>query len=260
MPVTPNTKQPPATAPKPTTPHDGAWVQDPNTHAFTWSPHATPDPGLVRDWGYGPMTDIRQDPTGVRNHGAWTPVHGGGWSWTWGANPDPNLARTYGTDALTDPDHTPNHADAHGKNTPPPPDVTAPTLTDTWKGVAPDVTGEVPPEPQDDTHGNLLGATEPPPHSAFHVSPGSIRDVESLIASGIDTQIDEYEALKRYAEASYGQNLYMEGTREQIRNTQDRLLLAVGDVVTLAGQYNEMLNRAAQSYARADLDSFLPGS
>jgi hypothetical protein len=49
-----------------------------------------------------------------------------------------------------------------------------------------------------------------------------------------------------------------QATREQLMNTQNNLLLQVADSVKLAGDYLQMLNAAAQNYARADIDSFPP--
>jgi hypothetical protein len=203
------------------------------------------------------MTDIRQDPTGVRNHGAWTPVRGGGWQWTWGANPNPSLVGTYGADKLANPDRTPNGANTKAMNTPPPPDVRPPNVTDAWKGVAPDITGKLPGS-EGTSNGQL---TEPPAHPAFMVEPGTIRDAESFLLTVIDDQIAKYNNLKAYVAESHGQNLYNHGAGyEAITVPQHRLLLGIGDAIELAGQYTQMLNIAAQSYAKADINSFLPGT
>ena len=139
-----------------TTPHDGAWHQDP-FGTWTWSSHTTPDPGPVSQWGYETLTDPRRSPTGERNYGTWVPQHGGGWKWEWARTPDPKLGNSLGYDKLTDPDHIPTVNDtltegelkgdsATDHNRPPPPDVVPPTLTDGWGNHAPDLTGNIPPQ------------------------------------------------------------------------------------------------------------------
>ena len=251
----PPTTKPTTPAPAPSTPNGGAWTQDPTSHAWTWTRGATPDPALAKAWGTAALTDIRQDPTGVRNHGAWTPVHGGGFTWTWGADPDPATVHAYGKDKATDPDHTPTGADTKSKNTPAPPDVTPPTLTDKWGGVPPHVTGDVPGSSSSTT------VDHPPAHPAFLVSPGSIRNAETVVLSLADQGIVMYNSLKNYVSMSHGQNLYTNGAGwEQIVTPQDRLLLGIGDALELVGQFAEMLNLSAQNYAKADKDSFMPGA
>jgi hypothetical protein len=239
----------------PSTPHGGAWTQS-GDGQWTWTPQATPDPGLVSQWGLGSLTDIRQDPTGIRNHGAWTPGHGGGWSWTWGASPDPHLADNWGTDTLTNPDRSPNDVDTSAENTPPPPDAQPPTVTDTWNGVPPDITGTVTPTP---AGGGSQAVSEPPQHHPYLVSPGGIRNAETVLLAQVDAAIGNYNSLRDYVTMSQGQNLYANGAGYgQIVAPEHNLLLQIGDVLEMAGQFCLMLNNAAQSYAKADLDSFLP--
>jgi hypothetical protein len=249
--------QPPAT-PVPSTPNHGAWQQH-SDGSWAWAWNAAPDPNLVGQWGYEAVTDIRRDPTGHANHGSWSPVHGGGWTWQWGVDPDPNLVKTYGHDKLTNPDRTPHGADPGGLTHPPPPDVNPPTIADSWNGVAPDITGAVPKPPDDGSQPPPVD--RPPHHSAYLVSPGSIRNGENVLLAQIDAQIGDYTSLKNYVAASHQQNIFSDGaTREDLINRQDQLLLQIADAVELAGQFTRMLNNAAQSYARADIDSFLPQS
>jgi hypothetical protein len=240
----------------PPTKTGGAWVHG-GDGGWTWTPGATPNPDDVSKWGLDAITNITRDPAGNRNHGAWTPSHGGGWQWTWGANPDPNLVDKYGKGPLTDPDHAPNGADTKDQNSPLPADVKAPDLADAWHGTPPAVTGNVPGA----TNDSSTTVDHPPDHPAFMVSPGSIRNAETVLLQQIDTQINEYTALKNYVQASLGQNLYMEGaTHNDFQSIEDHLLLGIGDAVELAGQFTQMLNITAQSYAKADIDSFLPST
>ena len=246
---------PTPTAPPPTTPNNGAWNQNADG-SWTWVRGGTPDPTLASQWGTTSLTDIRQDPTGAANHGSWTPEHGGGWAWTWGTNPDPTLASHYPPGSLSDPDHTPNGADTHDQNTPPAPNVDPPTVADTWNGIAPDVTGAVPLPP--DGGSQPPAPDVPPVHRAYSVSPGSIRNVETVVLAQIDSQIGDYSALKSTVAASQSQNVYTAEAREQLISAQNHVLLQIGDVIELAGQYVRMLNNAAQNYAAADLGSFMP--
>jgi hypothetical protein len=254
MPATRNKgdSQPPP-PPPPSTPNHGAWTQ--NNGQWVWTPNATPDQGLVKQYGYGSLTDIRSDPSGTLNHGAWTPQHGGGWTWTWGANPDPNLAKTWGDGALSNPNQTPQGGG--GVATPPPPDVTPPDISDTWGGDAPSVTGTLPPPPD----GTPQTVTQPPSHSPYVVSPGGIRNAENVLLGQIDTAISQYDDLKASVEQSATENLYPDGaTRAQLLAIEHNLLLNIGDALQLAGQYVSMLNYSAQNYAHADIGSFLPQS
>jgi len=184
-------------------------------------------------------------------------VHGGGWAWTWGAKPDPNLAKTYGNDKLTNPNQTPGGAPGPGDpngDQPLPPDVVPPTLKDIW-GVAPEVTGQIPPLPG----GSQPPASQPPSHSPYRVSPGSIRNAETTLLARTDAQISQYDELKAYVGQARSQNIYSSDggvTEGQLSTKQDRLLQNIGDAVELYSQYINMLNYAAQNYAHADISSF----
>ena len=163
---------------------------------------------------------------------------------------------SYGTDALTNPNHTPNGADPGPDITDPPPaDVHSPALSDAWNGVPPDVTGALP-IPDSGTASQTV--SEPPVHRAYAVSPGSIRNAESVLLRQIDSQIGDYNYLRNYVETAKTQNLYTSETRERLVSAMDNLLLEIGDAVELAGQFTRMMNNAAQSYAKADIDSYLP--
>jgi hypothetical protein len=270
---TPSPNQPPPPGSNP-----GAWTQH-SDGSWTWVPGATPDPNLVKQWGNAALTDPRRDPTGTPAPGAWEykgrPT---GWIWVWGANPDPNLVKQWGKDKLTNPDQTPSGAplppdgsdipggqppgipqgQAGDPGHPPPPDVVPPTVKDIWSGVAPDVTGQLPPPPDGTTPPTV---SKPPSHPAYFVSPGSIRDAENRLLAEEDAQISEYNDLKAYVAQTPGQNLYSESMpMETLRNTQDVLLLNIGDSIEVVGQYISMLNYAAQDYAHADIGSFVPDS
>ncbi len=245
----------------------GAWTQKPDG-SWTWVPGATPDPNLVKQYGNGALTDIRRDPNGNLNHGAWGRNGRGGWAWVWNADPDPSLVKQYGYDKLTNPKvdpgghgwaGRPGPGDPNSSDHPLPPDVVPPTIKDIW-GVAPEVTGQIPPPPD----GSQKPVSEPPSHSAYRVSPGSIRNAETTLLARTDAQISQYNDLKAYAEQTRSQNIYYTDdagdavmTEMQLSNTQDRLLQNIGDAVELYGQYINMLNYAAQNYAHADIGSFL---
>ena len=133
--------------------------------------------------------------------------------------------------------------------------VHSPALSDAWNGVPPDVTGALP-IPDSGTASQTV--SEPPVHRAYAVSPGSIRNAESVLLRQIDSQIGDYNYLRNYVETAKTQNLYTSETRERLVSAMDNLLLEIGDAVELAGQFTRMMNNAAQSYAKADIDSYLP--
>ena len=263
----PTTAPPPASAGLATGPNGyyipGAWTQANNS--WTWTPGASPDPTLVSQWGAEAMSDPTRDPTGVVNHGVWennTPD--GGWQWVWGATPAPGQVGDRDgppptTAALTNPNQAPNGYVLPGNpGSPPPPDVVPPTVVDSWNGVAPSVTGTLPPPAAGSTPSQV---SQPPSHSPYAVSPGGIRNAENTLLGQVDTQIGDYNNLKAYVAASAGQNLYSEGaSREELGNVQDNLLLQIGDAIELAGQFTSMLNYAAQNYANADINSYFPES
>jgi hypothetical protein len=237
----------------------GAWTQKPDG-SWTWVPGATPDPNLVKQYGNGALTDVRRDPNGNLNHGAWVRNGRRGWAWIWNADPDPNLVKKYGKDKLTNPNQDPAGAQGPGDPNnwehPLPPDVVPPTVADIWGGVAPDVTGQLPPPPD----GSPGAVDKPPSHRAYLVSPGSIRNAENTLLARTDAQISQYNDLKAYVEQTRSQNIYYDDsgvTEGQLSTTQDRLLQNIADAVELYGQYISMLNYAAQNYAHADVGSFI---
>ena len=243
--------QPKGYKPPPPTPHLGAWTQD--NGQWKWDPQGTPNRNLVDQYGDGAITDVRQDPGGTLNYGAWTPVRGGGWQWTWGAKPNPNLVDDWGEGALTDPGRTPHGGG--GTALPPPPDVVPPDVVDSWGGVAPSVTGELPPPPD----GSSQTVSQPPSHPAYAVSPGSIRNAENVLLGQIDAEISQYNDLRAFVESASSSNIYTDGaTRFQLLNAQHNLLMSIGDALQLAGQFVSMLNYSAQNYAHADIGSFVP--
>ncbi|GAA5199777.1 hypothetical protein GCM10023322_76190 [Rugosimonospora acidiphila] len=236
---------------------NGSWSQN-SDGTFTWNAHKEPDPNLVKQWGHAAVTDVQQDPTGVRNKGSWH-VYGKGAQWVWGDDPNQNDLHAYSYDELTDPDHLPNNAQhpSYDGNKPPPPDVVAPELKDTWGGVAPDVTGKNIVS-ADNGSGSPQQVTSPPHHAAYLVQPGGIRDVENTVLAEIDANLANYDSLKTAVANALPDGLYMPNMVGEMTHTQDRLLLNVGDTLELTGQFTRALNNAAQLYARADLDSFLP--
>jgi hypothetical protein len=237
-------------------PGSGAWQQS-SSGTWTWNSTGTPDPTLVSQWGYTAITNIEESPTGTPNTGSWVPQHGGGWDWLWGDNnPDQNLINTYGRAQLTNPDYMPGDGNnpTDGANQPVPDDVNTPNLNDIWNGNPPIVTG-------DPTGSPPSGQTvsTPPVHSPYVVAPGDIRNAESVVLNTVDGVVTDYDSLQSQVSAAKSDNVYMTGT-DSLINGQDRLLLNVGDALELAGQFVSALNNAAQYYAKADIDSYLPQS
>jgi hypothetical protein len=250
-----NSSSPPGAA------NTGAWTQN-SDGTWTWVPGATPDPNLVKQWGTAALTNIAIDPSGNLNHGAW--IQNNGWQWVWGANPDPHWVKQYGQAAMTNPNQSPAGGMGPGnKNSPDypqPSDVVPPTVTDIWNGVAPDVTGKLPPLPNDEQG---VAYTEPPIVTTYKVSPGSIRNAESQLLARADITINQYNDLKAYVEQARSQNIYSDSagaSKANLSSTQDHLLLNIGDAIEVCGQFIGMLNYAAQNYAAADIGSFLPES
>ena len=246
--------------PMPTSPNGGAWTQ-PNGPGspFVWSPGATPDPGLVSQWGYTAITDNRQDPTGVMNHGTWVPTGRGGWNWAWGATPSPDLVSKYGASALTDPNKDPNGStrDAPGGTTLPPPLVTPPSVADAWGGQMPDVTGQV------NNDGDNQTVSQPPTHPAFAVSPGQIRYAGQVILEKADVGIQTYDQLQAAVAAAPTDNALPNqyddpSDREMLLNTMNSLTLSAADALRAAGQFAGLYSDTANMYAHADQQSFVP--
>jgi hypothetical protein len=225
------------------------WVRDDNGD-WTWVRSGVPDASQLQDWGWATLTDITQNPNGDMNIGYWAPQHGGGYSWVWGAEPPEGLRDTPG---ITNPNHVPGGHDGDRTGvTTIPRDVQVPTLDDSWDGRPPDVTGDVDLDP------NVPPGTveTPPDHPPFAVSPGAIRDAETVLTTQIDSAISDYDSMVAAVEAAKTQNLY-HGNKPEVTHTSDQLLLAVADAIHLAGQFTQSLNQSAQMYARADLDSFM---
>jgi len=148
----------------------------------------------------------------------------------------------------------------------PPPDVSPPAVADSWGGIPPAVTGNVPQTPS--TNGNPdsqnIGPapiSEPPSHPPYLVSPGDIRTAEDVILSSTDEHIIAYNNLKAYVTQAASDRIATDAnTMAIIHNTQDNLLLNIGDAITLVGSLTGGLNYAAQSYANADQASYFPQS
>ncbi len=148
----------------------------------------------------------------------------------------------------------------------PPPDVSPPAVADSWGGLPPPVTGNGPQAPS--TNGNPnsqnigpVPISQPPSHPPYLVSPGDIRIAESAILSSIDEQILAHNNLKDYVTQAASQDIAIDNnTMAILHNTQDNLLLNIGDAITLAGSLVSGLNYAAQNYAHADQASYFPQS
>ncbi len=240
----------------------GAWQLDTDNNTWIWVPGGTPQSTQIPKWGTNALTNVTQDPYGNPNHGAWSPVHGGGWQWTWGINPDSNTARHYPPGALTDPNHIPgnglpgNYNTNNAQNPATPNDPGAPTLTNVWGNTGPDVTGDIPPKTpgQGPPQTPLLA---PPIRPPFVVAPGSVRDVENAVLVQASNAITSYNTLKGKVDTSRSQFTYMGNDRTQMLADQDQALLSIGDAIEIVGQYAGLLNAAAQVYAHADQQSFL---
>lgn len=173
----------------------------------------------------------------------------------------------------------------------PPKDVNPPDLQQP-KSVGPSVTGN-PRVPDGDPARNPRGRrgkgvpqtlTPPPTHSAYQVSPGSVNDAGNQILANTQQAISAYENLKATVASTKSWIFwapndrpdsvvpsgagpidadpgYKNPDREQgkkIGAAEDNLLLEIGDSITLAGQFADQINNAAQFYAQADKASVLP--
>jgi hypothetical protein len=219
------------------------------------------------DNSHNPASDPNyQPPPADHQHpaygGYWSPEHGGGWSWHPGT-PPPALADKYGWDKITDGTKTPNGApnpdyDPH----PAPKDVAPPTVTQPWGDHPPSVTGN--PLNGDPSGGSGTPITQPPHHPPYRVRPGQVRYAEVEILNQTQNAVSEYDGLKSAVGDSkswnwgYGQELTHLDVNGKVDSIQDSMLLAVADTLDLAGQYVRALNNAAQYYAKADIESFVP--
>jgi hypothetical protein len=270
-PAVTSSSQQPATASGPPGYHlPGAWTQDPSGN-WNWNPNATPDPTLASQWGNNALTNPAISPDGNANHGAWEyNSRSSGWGWVWGATPPDQPQKIQGSTftpaQLTDPTNYPNGAPVMPgtvpgvndvpTNPPPPDDVVPPALGDSWGGVAPQVTGTLPPDPSGSTPGS---ASQPPSHPPYLVSPGDIRTAEGEIIAQTDTAIRQYDDTKAFVQQTASGNIYSSGmSPDQLKNIQDKLLQDIADVHELVGNFTEGLNWAAQNYAHAEYGSVLP--
>jgi hypothetical protein len=190
------------------------------------------------------------------------------------------LVEEYGHDALTDPTETPDgkenpHYDAH-----PDPHLDTPELTQIWD-TAPHIPGEDVDIEKGGGDGGGGDKGPPPVHQRFAVSPGSIRDAENELLSETKRQIVQYESLKGYvnstkhwifgfdnpddmlphAHPKHGEVTPVDKNYKvthELHAVQDEALVAIAQVIVVAGQLVAMLNNGAQAYAQADLHSFMP--
>ncbi len=252
--------------------YGGAWHW--TGDQWTWYIHGTPDPASAALYGNDQLTDFTHLPGGghnpvydkAPNGGSWVPVHGGGWEWVYGKVPDPNLAKTYGYDKLTDIKKTPHGANNPAYDPDPPPlDVAPPTLGQPWGTDPPHITGDGLPQPS----GDAPKVDKPPSHRAYHVSPGSLRNAEIQILTGTQSTEAAYDHVKSTLQSKSAAQWFGQFADEQplattaynenkMHSIQDNLLLAIGNILVGVGDYVKAINNAAQSYAHADLESFVP--
>lgn len=162
-----------------------------------------------------------------------------------------------------------------------PPELTEPSIT------GPSITGD--PRVNDDPDvrdprgrrgkGVPQVVTPPPSHPAYAVSPGSLGDASNEILNQTQQSLNAYEDLKstvqgggwifwerapftHFTEQLTGKTVYMTDQHPELTNqiiaVEDNLLLEIADSITLAGQFADQLNNAAQFYAKADKASVLP--
>src|SRR5260370_36819771 len=196
----------------------GAWQEQ--TGSWVWVSGSNPDPNRQSAWGSETLTDPPCNPNGGANYGAWL-FSGHQQVWVWGAKPHPSEVGKYAMAALTNPNNYPSNGAPvpAGSVSPAPPDVAPPTVTDTANGVAPSLTGNVPPSGIGANNGtpglanmspvgpsqNIAPASgqpsqpvnQPPPsHPAYVVSPGAIRNQQTCLLNQIDIHIGGYDNLK----------------------------------------------------------------
>jgi hypothetical protein len=254
--------------------YGGAWHW--TGDKWIWGIHGTPDPAAVAVYGHDRLTDITHDPNGghnpvfdkAPNGGSWVPVHGGGWEWVYGQAPDPHLAKSYGYDKLTDIKQTPHGAkNPNYDPNPAPLDVAPPSVGQPWGISPPHITGEGLPLPP----GDAPKIDTPPSHRPYHVSPGSLRGAEVRILTGTLGVEGAYERVKATLQSKPASEWFGQFADEQpqattayneakLQSIQDNLLAAIGNVLVGVGGYVQAVNNAAQSYAHADLQSFIPES
>jgi hypothetical protein len=157
-------------------------------------------------------------------------------------------------------------------------DPTPPTLKQIWPE-APHIPGE-----NVKLGGGGGGQNQAPPsHKPYSVSPGSIRDAENTLLQETGRQVEHYESFKNYVNerkewifsfaSSDTRYTAVPGFRsgsitkdhpvnpDTAHNTlvaQDQGLVAVANVIELAGQFIARLNNSGQSYAMADIASEMP--
>jgi hypothetical protein len=254
-------------------PYEGYWSYYGGEYHWVLGAPPANSPKDLTDWdnypkggGPNPTADPNYTPPAVDHQhppygGYWSPQHGGGWSWHPGIPPD-SLVKDYGWDKITDGSKTPNGAaNPDYDPDPAPKDVTPPTLTQPWGTNPPSVTGN--PLGVGPSDGTEQPISEPPHHPPYHVRPGQVRYAEVEILGQTQTAVSDYESLKGSVDASKSWNWGYHNESHldvngKIDSIQDNMLLAVADTLELAGQYVRALNNAAQFYAKADIDSFVP--
>ena len=163
-----------------------------------------------------------------------------------------------------------------------PPDVTPPTITQTWL-LGPPMDGnlDLPKGPRFGHDVPSRGPTEPPVVPAFKVSPGSIEAGTWQMLVHTREVTETYESLKNYITSTkswiysvpddhtigeeWGGKAYPQHLddphpdwTQQMSAVSDNILLQVADSVETAGEFIRALNTAGQFYTKADKDSDLP--
>jgi hypothetical protein len=172
---------------------------------------------------------------------------------------------------------------AKDKDSDVPPDVTPPDVEQPWGLWGPSITGN----PRGtDGNGDTTQVSQPPNHPAYLVSPGSIGYAGTEILIGTEQNIGVYDDLKSTVANTKGWIFWAPNSDPQrtggtgshayghknsgpipdpdpemtakLGAIEDNLLLEIADAITLAGQFVDVLNNAAQFYTQADKASPLP--
>ncbi|MFG2041282.1 hypothetical protein [Dactylosporangium sp. NPDC048998] len=164
-----------------------------------------------------------------------------------------------------------------------PPDVTPPTLGQTWELFGPPMDGtlHLPSGPRFGHAVPPRGPKEPPVVPNYVVSPGSIEGATSQILNRTHEVTESYNSLKDYISGTkswiysvpddhtigeqWGSKVNPQHLddphpdwTQQMSAVSDNVLLQVADAVEMTGEFVRALNNAGQFYTRADKDSDLP--
>lgn len=262
-----------------------------------YNPAQSPDGEPAGDRVGTPPAPVADNGTDVsKYHGYWARYRGGGGVWQWETVTGDWIGYKLGPEYL-DPTKTPDGTvlfDAEGNainggnpryqgqylpNGKPnpyyiPPNVDAPAVA-VKTGWPRDFTGS---PLQASTSGN--GEQKVPSHSAFSIHLANLRTAETNILTSVKTRITEYDAVKnQFAGDKYwiftvnnadvlhpyerGKTYNVDphpGLTSQMTRIGDNLLMAVGDVLKVAGDLTMALDTAGQLYSKADIESTFPTS